>query len=140
MAQQLFKLKRKAKRNLYSPILIPTEYQECKAFWEYAQLIPMLREYLIKHVNEGKRSAIGGKLLKGIGMRPGLPDYQYPVANEKFTNLWLEMKRIDGREKPKDPRQDEWIDKLNKIGHYASYAYGASDAISIYERYVKNLL
>ena len=123
---------------LQSQTLIPSEYQECKAFWEYAQIMMPLRKYLIKHANERIGHSWFTKALIAIGMRPGLLDYQFPVRNDKYIGLWLEFKRIDQRDKPKDKDQDEWIEKLLKIGHYASYAYGCEHAIQIYTDYVNN--
>jgi len=126
--------------NLSMQILIPSEYQECKAFWGYAQRIPTLGEYLIKHANERIGHSWFTKALIAIGMRPGLLDYQWPVPNRKYLGLWLEFKRKDQREEKKKPEQDEWIEKLLKIGHYATYAYGCDDAIKIYTDYVNNRL
>lgn len=126
--------------DLKAQTLIPSEYQECKAFWGYAQRVPRLGEYLIKHANERIGHSWFTKALIAIGMRPGILDYQWPVPNQKYLGLWLEFKRIDQREKKKDVDQDEWIEKLNKIGHYASYAYGCEHAIKIYTDYVNNRL
>lgn len=67
-------------------------------------------------------------------------DYQWPVPNKKYIGLWLEFKRVDERGKKTKPEQDEWIARLLKIGHYASYAYGCDDAIKIYTDYVNNRL
>lgn len=126
--------------NLQLQTLIPSEYQECKAFWGYAQRIPQLRKFLIKHANERIGHSWFTKALIAIGMRPGLLDYQWPVRNQKYIGLWLEFKRIDKREEKKDASQDEWIENLREIGHYASYAYGCEDAIKIYTDYVNNKL
>jgi hypothetical protein len=73
-------------------------------------------------------------------MRKGLPDYQYPLKNATYASLWLEMKRIDQREKEKKPEQDAWLEKLRKAGHYATYAYGCEDAIRIYNDYINDRL
>lgn len=108
--------------------------------WEYAQYHPMLKEFLIKNVNEGKRSKITGYRLKLIGMRAGLPDYHYPVPNKKYHGLWLEIKRKNQKNSKKNKLQEAWIAKLLKIGHYATYAYGCDDAIKIYTDYVNNKL
>ena len=48
------------------------------------------------------------------------------------------MKTKDQRDQPKRENQDEWIAKLRKIGHYATYAYGCQDAINITLRYLNN--
>lgn len=126
--------------DLKMQVLIPSEYQECKAFWQYAQMIPLLKKFLAKHANERIGHSWFTKALIAIGMRPGLLDYQWPVRNNKYIGLWIEMKRIDQRDKAKDADQDEWIANLLEIGHYATYAYGCDHAIQIYNDYINNRL
>lgn len=117
-----------------------SEYDECKAFWEWAQFFPYIRDYLIKHVNEGKRSNITGKRLKDIGLRPGVPDYQYVRPNQKYCGFWIEMKRPCERNKAKREEQIEWIAKLRESGHYANFAYGWFDAREQLLAYIENNL
>lgn len=112
------------------------EYHDCRRFYEWACWQPMLKEYLIKHVNEGKRSVVMGRLLKLIGMRTGLLDYQLLLPNKNWNGLWLEMKTTDERGKKKRDSQDEWIARLLKIKHYATYAYGSDEAIQIVKDYL----
>jgi|ERR1044071_5760802 hypothetical protein len=115
-----------------------SEYQECKAYYAWAQYHPILREYLYKIVNEGKRSRAQGFYLQLIGMRAGLPDYHLPVANNSYHGLWIEMKTKTQKRIAKRENQLSWLDKLKKIGHYATFAYGASDAIKITLDYLNN--
>jgi uncharacterized protein YecT (DUF1311 family) len=117
-----------------------TEYQECKAYWEWAQLNPTLREFLKKDMNEGKRSAITGYYMQCIGMRKGFPDYELPVPNKKYHGLYIEMKRASARGKALRQEQLDWINRLNRIGHYATFAYGADEAIRITTDYLNNRL
>ncbi len=116
------------------------EYYECEMYFEWAQKMPILRDYLIKIVNEGKRSGREGNRLKEIGMRPGIPDYFLPFANQKYYGLWIEMKTLDEKEREKNKNQDMWIKKLLQINHYATYAYGCHDAIKITLDYMENNL
>lgn len=120
--------------------IIPSEYEECKAFWDYCQKILRLGMRIIHHANEGKRDEWYGRALKRIGLTAGVFDYQYVVSNDKYHSLWIEMKRKDGREKPKRPEQEAFMEMLNSNGHYATYAYGCEDAIKIYTDYVNNRL
>ncbi len=124
--------------NLKTQELIPSEFEECKAFWQYAG-IKGFQDDLIKNANERKENDPWFiKALYAIGFRKGLLDYHYIVANLTYHGLWIEMKRKDQREEKKKPEQDEWIARLLKRGHYASYAYGCDDAIRIYMDYVNN--
>lgn len=115
-----------------------TEYQECLAYYKWAQFNPICREYLIKIPNEGKRNAFTGYCLKIIGLRAGVPDYFLPVPNDKYHGLWIEMK-VD-KSSNVQASQKEWIAKLNKIGHYAICTYGACQAIEVTENYLNNKL
>jgi hypothetical protein len=119
---------------------VPSELAECKAFWEWSQLNPQIKDYLIKNTNEGPRSAHYGCTLRKIGLRPGLPDYHLPISNMKYHGLWIEMKRINSQKHQKDEHQTSWLDRLNLIGHYATYAYGWYDASKIVTAYLDNRL
>lgn len=120
--------------------LIASEYKECLAFYQWAHINPILAEYLIKNTNEGKRTKKSGYFLKLIGLKAGLPDYHLPVPNDKYHGLWIEMKTLDEENKKKRNNQTEWIEKLNRIGHYAIYAYGWVNASKIVKDYLGNKL
>jgi hypothetical protein len=115
-----------------------SEYKECLAFYKWAQFNPLLREYLIKIVNEGARSPQSGYFLKLIGMRPGIPDYFLPLANDTYSGLWLEMKLSGSQGERKRDNQSAWIERLKKIGHYATYAHGWQEAADIASKYLAN--
>lgn len=126
--------------DLKAQTLIPSEYQECKAFWQYAVAM-RFNDDLVKNANERKDNDPWFiKALFAIGFRKGLLDYHYIVPNGKYHGLWIEMKRKDELGKKTKPEQDEWIERLQKRGHYASYAYGCDHAIKIYTDYVNNRL
>lgn len=117
-----------------------TEYQECKIFFAWASYHPLLREYLVHHANEGKRSLQSGFLLKQIGLSPGLPDYQLMISNEKYHCLWLEMKTKEKKKHKMPANQVAWINRLLKCGHYATFCFGADEAIKITTDYLNNKL
>lgn len=120
--------------------LIPSEYQECKAFWDYCQKVLKLGYTLIHHANESQRPPKQANSLKSIGMTPGVCDYQYIISNKKYKGLWIEMKKQGYQNRKKRPEQDAFIDSLNSHGYYATYAYGCDDAIRIYNDYVNDRL
>jgi hypothetical protein len=95
----------------------------------------------IYHIpNEGKRDQWYAKALINIGLTPGMLDYHYIPRNEKYLGLWIDMKRIDQRNKAKDSDQERCIESLYKNGHYGTYAYGCEDAIRILVAYRNNTL
>lgn len=131
-----FKLKVQDVPEVYS--LHASEYQECKTYWQWAQYQPQLSEYLIKICNENQNKPWFTKALIAIGMRPGLPDYHYPIPNDNWAGLWIEMKTKKTKKHIKRANQDLWIEKLKRVNHYATYAYGSDDAISITKEYIEN--
>jgi hypothetical protein len=118
--------------------LLATEYQECLSYYEWTQYQPELKELVVHHVNEGKRSLILGKLLKRIGLSKGLPDYQIFRANNHWHGLLIEMKTTDERHKKQPNHQVEFINKLIRQNYYATFAFGVDDAIRITKDYLSN--
>lgn len=121
-------------------IIVPSEYQECKVFWEYCQVKLKLGMHIYHIPNEGKRDKWYANALVNIGLTPGIIDYHYIPRNGKYLGWWVDMKRIDERGKKTDPNQDACIEMLLENGHYASYAYGATEAIQLLTDYRNNRL
>lgn len=114
------------------------EYQECKKYFQWAQGDERIGQFLIKHVNEGRRTPLMGHYLNLIGMRSGLPDYQLPVPNKKWHSLWIEMKMPTNGAGSVSPSQRGWQQKLRAMGHYATVAYGAEEAMKVTMMYVND--
>lgn len=131
----MLRKKRRGRRpilDLQSQTLIPSEYQECKTFWEYAQTHPVLKRYLVKHANERiDKEGWFTKALIAIGMRVGIQDYQLPFPNGRYVGLWIEMKKRDEKGKSLRNEQQHWHDAWREIGHYTAVAYGCDEAIKI---------
>lgn len=94
---------------------------------------PELR-FLFAVPNGDKRSAVTASLLVSQGVKPGVPDLILPVARGGFVSLAIEMKR-----KPNTPTQlqREWLNALQGFGWCALVCYGAGEAITALEAYVK---
>lgn len=115
--------------------IYPLESHECEAFWEWASYHPICKKDLIHIPNEGKRSAITGKLLKKRGLKPGVSDYFLSYPNNGKNGLWLEMKRKNGS--PNIPQsQQDWINRKIEVGYAAYVAFGCEEAIKIVESYL----
>lgn len=126
---------KKPRKIAVSPYTVASEYDECRAYWQWAQTRPILREYLYKCVNEGKRDPRAGRNLKLIGLTAGLPDYHLPYPSGSHPGLWIEMKRK--MRYTISEQQAEWIVKLRRVGHKAEIAYGCDDAIKITQSYLE---
>jgi hypothetical protein len=89
----------------------------------------------IYHIaNEGKRTRYTGDLLKRMGMRTGFPDLCVPVAKGKFHGFYIEMKSHQGK-----PTKDQisWLKRLKTNGYATAICYGASEAITLIEKYLQ---
>lgn len=109
------------------------EDDEARALWQWAQLYPVLREYLAHVPNGGKRNAREAARMKGMGVRPGVSDYVLPVPRGAFMGLWLELKADKNR-----PTADQrkWLDKMQHQGYAAYWATGFDEARAIFRWYL----
>lgn len=105
---------------------VPTEQQECRAYFQWAQLHPILKKWLIKLANEDKRHKVSIFGLYAIGFRKGTPDYILPVKTQHYGSFWLEMKRKEGYHVSIE--QQYWIDQLKEAGNCAVVAHGFDEA------------
>lgn len=73
---------------------------------------------VLRHVyaipNGGYRSRIEAAIMKGEGVKPGMPDLHLPVAAGPFHSLYVELKV--GTNKP-SPEQEERLAELQALGH-----------------------
>jgi len=123
--------------NLSIRLSIPTEYQECRCFWDWCILNPKIRNNIIHIPNEGKRTKIGGFLLKKIGLKAGTSDYFLTIPTKDFHGLWIEMKRKNSKSSLIRESQIRFIDDQIKMGYQAKIAYGADHAIKIVREYLQ---
>jgi hypothetical protein len=97
--------------------------------------------------NGGARTPSVAARLKATGVKPGVADICLPVPSrvrvstesvveEKFSGLFIEMKRKDGRPSDVKPEQREFIRFVVAHGYYAEVAFGWLEAVMIIERYL----
>ena len=120
--------------------IVPTEREECVAFWGYCQRVLKLGFSIFHVPNEGIRETWYTKALIAIGLTPGVLDYVILIPNAKYHALLIDMKRSNERHKKKNANQEAFIENALKQGYYACYAYGFDDALKIYTDYVNNKL
>ena len=110
---------------------IPSEDQEQYAF---VQWMEYKRITFIHVPNGGNRSYLTGARLKAQGVKAGFPDliiFDIPPKSPQFRGVAIEMKRKKGTKAT--PEQEEWIEKLNKIGWFATVCNGANSAVRVME-------
>ena len=67
-----------------------------------------------------------------MGVRPGVPDLFYPVPQDGYHGLFIEMKTATGR---LSSEQKKWITALEQLGYKCIVAHGweqARDALIEY--------
>ena len=118
-------------------ILVPSEYQvQCEIF-KWAKLSeakwPELR--LLKGSLNGVRLTIGqATKAKKSGMVRGWPDIQLPVARGLSHGLFIELKKVGG--KNPEPHQKEILRLLSEQGNECYCCKGLKAAISVIETYL----
>lgn len=108
---------------------IPSEAQEQAAvikWWRYVyNLYGVPEDTLIHIANEGSGSVSRGKLLKKLGVRPGVADLFLSVARGNYHGLWIEMKRLGGRLRPE---QRAFLENMQGQGYDTAVCHGAEAA------------
>lgn len=82
--------------------------------------------------NGGSRNKLEAANLKRQGVKAGVPDLCVPVARRGFHGLFIEMKY--GKNKT-TPKQDEWLETLNRAGYLAKVCNGYDEAIKLLKYY-----
>lgn len=78
-----------------------------------------IADYLLAIPNGGKRSsAREGARLKAEGVKPGVSDLLLPLRRGGYGSLWIELK-APGKKPSKV--QQEWMDRMNEAGYYATW-------------------
>lgn len=116
------------------------EELEMFAFFDYCRLMSARDPKYSRcfHIpNENKSSIPRRVSLKRAGLKKGVPDICYPVPNDKYNHLYIEMKV-----KPNKPSQEQLtvIRELLADGSYAVICWSAEEAIDILEKYRRNQL
>ena len=106
-----------------------SEYDEQVVVIQYCDL---MRIPCFAIPNGGSRNRIEAARMQASGVKAGVPDLCIPVPSGEYHSLYIEMKY--GRNKT-SPMQDEWIERLRKLGHKVCVCYGANEAIDEIEKY-----
>ena len=121
----------------------PLEWEEQAALIQWLNLMPALRQYVIKIHNEGERTHGQTWHLQKQGLCAGASDLfiAYPVGQSH--GLWLEVKRnmkyhASAMEKPTWVRQQRFQDMMRAVGYEAVTCYGWEHGKQLVESYLSN--
>lgn len=102
---------------------------------------PIVRDYFCKNDNEGKRTPAQGRMLKLMGLRPGVSDLFIYFPTKTYSGLWLEVKRDkkytkSERSTPTWVAQEKFQENVKGVGFAAYFCYGWLDGKGIIENYL----
>ncbi len=112
-----------------------TESAHQIALIEWARYNPILKRFLFKVGNGGRRSLIAGARAKREGELPGVSDLflAYPVGH--YHGCWLELKSPEKWAKL-STFQREWLLNQYQLGYCAGVCYGADEAMKYLSAYL----
>lgn len=93
---------------------------------------PELR-WLFAVPNGGDRNVIVAAKMKAEGVKPGVPDYLFPVKRGGFNGLAIELKSMTGTA---SREQKEWIEALRAQGWRAEVCRGWACAWDVLRDYL----
>lgn len=114
------------------------EDTECEAFWQWAQLVPPLRDHLYHPPNGGRRGIREAARMKKQGVRAGVSDYHLPLARGGYIGLWIEMKAPKPHKSTLSAAQEDWLIKMRVAGHSVHVCYGWQAARKVCEEYLNS--
>lgn len=115
----------------------PTEAQEGKKFWSWAQYHPIAKRRMFHVPNGGSRNVIEATNLKAQGTVKGIPDYFLAYPHKDKHGLFIELKRAKKSISRVTIEQAKWIASSVDLGYEAKVCYGADEAIMAVEEYLK---
>lgn len=129
---------------------IPTEHKEQVAYISWFKLqYPKYEKAIFSNPNGADISgystkglsiktvkSIKMKKMKKEGFKNGVSDVQLTVPRGGYHGLWVEMKRVNGKEKDVSDDQMAHIILMRELGHKAEWAAGAEEAIRITKAYM----
>ena len=80
-----------------------------------------------------------GQATKAVksGLKAGIPDLFFPLPNEDYYGLFIELKRPGGK---LSDRQEQCLAYLRHVGYQAVVCYSTREAIEAIEEYIQLLV
>ncbi len=103
-----------------------------KAVIKWVRLQPKIRNLVLHFPNEGKRSASYGRMLKEMGLRPGVSDLYVAMMRHGYGGAWIELKSQEG---VLSVVQLEFLQDMKQQGYYTVVCRSIEDTIKVLEWY-----
>jgi hypothetical protein len=115
----------------------PTEHQEAVALMQAVRLNEARHPELLMLFavpNGGDRHKAVAAKLKAEGVKPGVPDYVFPVARGEYRGLVIELKRL--KRGNTSGEQAQWIEAFRQQGWRAEVCKGWEQALAVLADYL----
>lgn len=99
---------------------------------EWVCLKPSIQHLVLHFPNEGKRSARYGKLLKDLGLRPGVSDLFVALARHGHHGLWIELKSARGIV---SKVQKQFLEDMERQGYGTAICRSIDETITLLDWY-----
>ena len=93
---------------------------------------PKLCKLVLHFPNEGKRSPRYGKLMKDLGMRPGVADLFLPAGRHGFIGAWIEVKSVGGTV---SPLQKLFLEDMAAENYFTAVCWSINEGLNLLEWY-----
>lgn len=118
------------------------EWREQVAIYQWTQTIQLLRGFVMKFDNEGRRNVVQAAVAKRMGLLPGTSDLFIARPINGYPGLWLEVKQnrpYTPSERAKDTwkRQEAFQERMRSVGFAAHFCFGAENGIEIITNYIR---
>lgn len=110
----------------------PEEIEQCKLF-DWIRTKPELERAAFHIANERQCSVQRGRILKRMGVRPGVSDIFIGIARGKYHGLFIELKY--GSNKP-TALQERFMLDMSAQGYYCVWVQGFEAAKMVIENYL----
>ena len=109
------------------------DIQKTVISWVRAQ--PRIKNLVMHFANEGKRSTAYGKLLKDMGLRPGVSDLFIASMCHGYGGAWIELKSKHG---VLSKEQREFLLDMEQQGYYTAVCHSIDETIKQIEWYLSS--
>lgn len=103
-----------------------------KGIMQWVRLQPNINKLVLHFANEGKRSARYGKVLKDMGLRPGVSDLYIAMMRHGYGGAWIELKSTKGALRAS---QEEFLHDMKKQGYFTFVSRSIDETIKLIEWY-----
>lgn len=96
---------------------------------------PKIKKLVLHFPNEGKRSARYGRVLKDMGLRPGVSDLFIAMPCRGFGGAWIELKSANG---VVSIHQKEFLEDMSEQNYFTAICWSIDEAIDTIKWYCFN--